>query len=369
MKKGLLDFDFRSLVLVFIAFIGNGQIMGVDVVLLLLPLAVILQLRDRWVIQANSVLPMFIVILILTLTIVRAPAVGIPYFESYALWPIKALFLMLLLTFGRDLDWPLGNMIALSLICVLLIAVGEVQDGRLISVFGPNMLYRIFGLLLFLSAMQYFEKQVGSRILFVGFAAFSITASLLTGSTGALLVIAAILFIVSLRISKLLSFMVIGASLYWIMTSGIMSGTFTVGVNAPTTLTRLIYKSTTVMVSDRFLGWIDIARSPFSLIGYAHSDFSNIWTYGFEYPHNLFVELYGFYGLPGLALVLIIAVAITRSIALALQGDIIAMTFLVLTIGSMLSGDLSDNYGVVGLACGLLLRSAHSRSPKFLDGH
>ncbi len=358
-----LKLDLRSLLLVLIAFIGNAQILGFDIVLAVCVIALFTQFSQGTKLTRLASGWLAASVVVLLIANLRADEIGIPYFEDYGLWPIKALILTLLIATGRDLTWPMGNMIALAFICIALVGVGRVEEGRLVSVFGPNMLYRVFGFLMIFGVMLYPLRRGKERLLMAGFAVFGLFASLLTGSSGAVLTIGVVVALASLRYSKKLSFGLGLLCLYLIAVLGPLAGSSGVGTTGPATLTRLTYKLTTLEASDRVVGWLDMMSQPFSPLGYDHLDFWYLWSFGYQYPHNLFVELFSFYGVIGAALCVAVIIALYRAVPKVRQGDILAMTLIVLAIGSMLSGDLSDNFGVIGLACGQLSRTA-IRRPK-----
>lgn len=356
-----LKIDLRSLLLVLIAFIGNAQIAGIDLVLSICVLTLFTQFSQGAKLSRLAPWRFGFFIAVLLVAFLRAEAIGIPYFEDYALWPIKALFLTALIVTGRDLTWPMGNMLALAFICFALVYVGRVEEGRLVSVFGPNMLYRVFGFLMIFGVMLYPLRRGKDRVLLLAFAAFGLFAALLTGSSGAVLTIAAILALSALRYSKKLSFVLGLGCLYVAATLGPLAGTTNLALEGPATVTRLSYKLTSLEASDRVIGWGEIVSQPFAPLGYNHADFWYLWTFGYQYPHNLFIELFAFYGVVGLILGAAVLYTAVKAVPKVIKGDILSMTFIVLAIGSMLSGDLSDNFGVIGLACGMIVRTPLKR--------
>lgn len=368
MIRAMTTFEPRSFLLILFAFVGNGQVAGIDISLAVIaPLLVLAQMSDRWVIRRVALTPLVLLLGLLAIAALRTPTIGIPYTDSYELWPFKAMLLLVLVTFGRELVWPLGNMIALSLFCLALIAVGTIENGRLVSVFGPNMLYRIFGFLLIFSVMQYLDKRnadkAGKRFVLLVNAGLGILASLLTGSVGAVAVIGTVVTLALLRISKVLGALVIGATGFWIATSGILTGSFVASANAPVFYARAAYKIVALNTDVRIIGWTEILSRPITIWGHDYEAFWSVWRVGYTYPHHIFMELYGFYGLVGLLLCGLVLFACYRFLPRMLQGDIIALTFIVLLVGSMLSGDLTDNYGVIGLMGGLFFSSQRARTP------
>lgn len=351
-----LKLDLRSLLVLLIAFVGNAQVINFDLVLVLCVLALFTQFSSGWrTARLTPWLAGFFGI-ILVIAAFRSTSIGIPYFDAYFLWPIKALFLMFLIATGRNLNWPLGNMLALALICVVLIAIGRIEGGRLFSIFGPNMLYRLFGFLMIFGAMLYPLRRGPERFIMLGLAGFGLFASLLTGSTGALLIIGAVMALFVLRFSKKLGWAFWAACVYLMLTLGpaTVSGQTTFG--GAVSLDRLAFKLTNLEADERVIGWGSILSQPFSPLGYDHADFWYLWSFGYNYPHNLFVELFGFYGGVGLVLCLAVIIGVIKAVPKAIEGDVISMTLIVLATGAMVSGDLSDNYGVIGLACGLMVR-------------
>lgn len=348
----------HSLLLLMIAFVGNAQVMGVDVVLMLILVLFLMFFFRPWAVPRRSALLLLLLVFTLVLAIVRTVRLEIPYSETYTLWPIKAICLIVILAGMKKILWPMGNTLLLAAISLILILAGQIEGGRLVSIFGPNMLYRFFGFLLFFSAMFYFQNRGAGRIANIFFAIFGLFALLLTGSTGALLVIVTVCAVTIYRLSRVFSAIIAGAIAYLLVGSGFLSGALTASTESPAFYARLIYKITTLAANDRFLGWAEIFTRPFSLAGYSYTEFGGLWFYGYYYPHNIFIELYGFYGALGVMISILVLVAIGKSMPALLRGDVVSMTFIVITIGALLSGDMSDNYGVVGLAGGILLRSS-----------
>lgn len=357
-----LKLDLRSLLLVLITFIGNAQVAGFDVVLIICALtfftkssSVTQDVRPkRWFV-------IFFVLLLLGVAL-RSIFLDIPYFNDYYLWPLKAMFLTFLIGTSKELTWPLGNMIALTFLSVALIWVGRIEDGRMYSVFGPNMLYRLFGLVMMYGAMLFMLRRGKERIVMLGAFGFGFLASLATGSVGAVAIIVAVIALFAFRMSTRLSLVLGLTCMYPLLTLDFSIFSEALGVQELAAINRIDIKSASLLQDARIIGWGDILSQPFSPRGYDYQDFLYLWTDAYAYPHNLFVELFGFYGLLGVTLCLVVIVALVRAVPKAIEGEIISMTLIVLGLGSAVSGDLSDNYGVIGLACGLLLRLRSKRT-------
>lgn len=361
--------DLRSLLIVLFAFIGNAQLLGVDLVLVLLtPALLALSLTTPWKLAYRS----FFLYLVLATTLVVATLqvrhVAVPYFEDYYIWPLKAFILMTFVVFIGPPRWTMTNMFALSLIVLALIVTGKMENGRLNSAFGPNMLYRLFGILALFSAMQGFQSTRSNRLATAAMFGLGAVGLGLTGSSGALVVAIAIAALYLYRSSQHVFFiLVIGAAGVVILSiTGTGGGTLTFLQDSNLSIiSRTLYKVGTLQANIRMLGLTALFTEPFSVLGHRHADFANLWVFGYAYPHNIFAELYAFYGITGLILIAAILFTIRKLAMIASLNDVYFMTFLILLIGANLSGDLSDNYGVVGLAGGLLVRaSKDARSRK-----
>jgi hypothetical protein len=357
-KQGLLpSFEPRSFLLMLAAFIGNATLLGMDIALVcILPTILLMQIGQRWSIPKQSLPTMFVIMLLLVGAAARSSWIGIPYTNEYHLWAWKALFLTVLVAFGRKADWPVGNTTVLAVIVVALVGMGRIEDGRLYSVFGPNMLYRIFGLLLVFSVMERFEASFARRLVMTAFIVVAAYSILLTGSVGSLAMLAIAGAVIVYRYSKRLFFLLV--LLVGIGLSGALrySTILNSDPNMPVIVSRLAYKWVNLAASSRFENWSAIVSSPFSMFGHSYADFSSNWSYQHQYPHNIFFELYGFYGVIGIGISIVIIGAVFVALRRLQTGDSLAITYFVLLIGTLFSGDLTDNYGVVGLAAGLLVR-------------
>lgn len=357
-----LRIDLKSLAVVLAAYIGNAQLFGLDLNLMILfPFILFVHLFQPWTMPRQNIF--LFLVLTGTLLIVSAQAflLKIPYFDGYYLWPLKSLLLMIFIAFGDQPTWPKSNMLALFILALATLALGHVVDGRLYSVFGPNMLYRLFGLLFLFAAIFFFDERAVARLLMVAVAGVGIYGLLLTGSSGALVVLGTALLILTYRWSRKLfavGFVMFCSGVIFLLTKGdlinYLSSSGVVGVS------RIGYKLSAISSDPRLIGPLTIFAAPPTFLGQQYQDFSMLWFQGYQYPHNIFAELYAFFGIAGVILGLAVLAAIPLALARSLAGDVFAMTFVVLFLGALLSGDLSDNFGIIGLACGLLLSRDHS---------
>ena len=349
--------DFKSLFIVFFAFTGNAQFLGQDLVLLcFFPFLFFLFLKGQQSILYQYSYLYFFMLMLLIFATFLAIKIDIPYFENYILWAPKAAILMTVIGFSKPPRWNMSNMFVFSLMIFLLIITGSIQDGRLFSVFGPNMLYRIFGMLVLFSVMHRFQQNHKVSVVNLLFIGLGIYGIILTGSAGGILVLFLVLLIYTVHFLKR------STPFYGILIVLPIIGLFALSIyflttfEELTTFSRISYKLAGLQLSSRFIGLVTLFNAPFSWMGYSYGYFGHLWFFGYEYPHNIFAELYAFYGSIGLFLIAVICSALSKIYVSSLADDVYLLTFAVLLVGACLSGDLSDNYGVIGIAGGLLIR-------------
>lgn len=360
--------DLRSLLIVLFAFIGNAQVRGLDLVLVIVaPTLLVLSLTTPCKLTYRSCLLYLVLSTTLFLATLQAHHVAVPYFDDYYIWPLKAFILMTFVAFTGPPRWTMTNMFALSLIVLALIVTGHSESGRLHSAFGPNMLYRLFGMLVLFSAMQGFQPTRGNRLATAAMFGLGAVGLVLTGSSGAIIVATAIVAFYLYRWSRRVFFsLVIGAAgivILPVMQTGVGALTF-LQDSSLSIISRMFYKLGNLQANARMNGLTTLFTEPFLVLGHQHADFTDLWFFGYEYPHNIFAELYAFYGITGLILIAAILSTIRKLAMAAVLTDVYFMTFIILLIGTNLSGDLSDNYGLVGLAGGLLVRAGQAARPR-----
>ena len=350
--------NMRTLLVVLCIFIGNAQILGIDIVLFfLLPILLLITSVDFTIIRSTIYGYMFLFLMwaMLSLITLQGIKANIPYFEYYWFWPIKAVILSFIISVHDQPKWNRTDTWILLLFALCLIFVGHFKDGRLYSIFGPNMLYRLFAILLIFSLMQKNHTQKGIDKL-TGILAFSLgmIGIFLTGSAGGIFLVLIILiyYFYLLNDKKLLLLIILMGFFIYIGSSVLHIASYDSDITA---ISRIIYKLGTFATSERWIGLSDIFSRPFSFWGGTYFSFSNIWTSSYPYPHNILAEIYAFYGILGLVLISIIIIVILNLYNKKLSSNVYILTFIVVTGGSLLSGDLSDNYGVVAVSVGYLL--------------
>lgn len=343
--------DLRSFLILFGALIGNAHLGGVDLFLaVVVPAYIALSLAGPPApIPRATVLALAALAPVAILLSARAWAIQPWYTEVYGYWPLKAWILAAMVAAHPRLGWPPGNQILLLLFVAALLAPARVELGRLESVFGPNMLYRIFGAA-YLIAFAAARDARGGAARHLHYAAFLAcgAAVLATGSTGGLLVLALPLLMVGRR--PLAAIAVLAPLIAGLAALAIARG---IGPEDIASLGRLSYKLDQFETTARVVGLGALLDTPSSLWGHSHPDFEGIWRHGFDYPHNIVVELWLWFGLPGMILCAALAAGLLRG---ALWGGAFFLGFGGLAIGAMVSGDLAENFGLIGLALGLLLR-------------
>ena len=351
------EIDLRSFFIVFISFVGNAQINGFDLVLFVLtPAFLLLFFKAHWSISRKGALVFALLISLFSVIALQAALINAPYFDGYYLWPLKAILVSIIVSFGGKMKWPILNSIALGLVCFALFLIGDYEGGRFSSVFGPNMLYRIFGFLMLFSLannMKNMDNHSGRHLftplLLIAFGAFG---SFITGSSGALVIIALTTLIFLYQLKNTLLLVIVMLTIVLCVTFFTFPGSDFSWVRL-SSFERIIYKLSNLAVDARLSGWIEILSDPISVFGRSHQYYNHLWNFGYSYPHNVFVELYAFFGISGALSIILILYACIVSLPLAFRGDTLSILFLVLLFGALFSGDLSDNYGVLGLSGGI----------------
>lgn len=259
---------------------------------------------------------------------------------AFALWPAKAFLTAAALIIVNWRDWSRAQHAVFAAACLGLLANADYIDGRMYSLFGPNMLYRVFGCLFVLSAWLYFKGERGNLdwlVLCSGI--LGALGCILTGSSTALLMLLIPLVLIaglSLRtaVNLLLAAALVLICLFLFRDDLVV-------------FARLSSKFASIESAHRVLGWIYILQSEFSWSGRNYDFFTPIWIGGHRYPHNIIFELYAYYGAVGI--VVSSCVVLTAVFGRKALGWLY-LPYLVSFVGAQFSGDLSENYAVVGLS-------------------
>lgn len=332
---------FTLCVLLF-AMVGNAQIRGIDLVLTMLgPPCVFLYVLSGPTFSKKSIyLGLLFAVLGYALLLL---ATRFEPLNGHVFWPVKAVILALLLSQISPRIHKSQVYFLFALVLILFLTSLE-QSGRSYGLFGPNMLYRFYGLLLLASLYMVYTRETGT-LMWIGFCLLSIIGISRTGSVGGLLLVAVagLIFLrPSIKSLGKIAAIFIALFLLWSRISELII------------FQRLLYK----MDFDEFIGSyrvdgiLRVLSEGFSPIGHPYDTFNHTWRLGYDYPHNIFVELFAFYGILGIltSLILIGAFLISWRKIQRKDSGFFDIAFIALFIGTLLSGDLGDNYGVIGLA-------------------
>lgn len=348
----------QSFVLTVFMLIGNAEAFGLDLgITILLPTLIFLRFLEPTTSYRYPDHRRIFAVTALALITIRSAYIEIPYFDLYYLWPLKAALVVVLVD-DNNYQWPLFNTFLLFLFCLFLFVASSVEDGRLYSLFGPNMLYRMFGLLLAFSVILLLEvKRNNLRILLIFVIIFSTYVQLLTGSIGAIVILALMPLLFALRLSRRLLFIVVPIILAFLLISESLTDYLSsFQSNTFVSFHRLALKSSTLDSNERLDAWRQILDHPITIFGSNYDQYAEVWSFDLPYPHNVFVELWAFYGLLGIPIIFYLLKAVIRLRVLSFRTDALGVTYLILFIGALFSGDLSDNFGVVGLGVVMSLR-------------
>lgn len=338
------SYDIRSFLIVFSVLLGNAAIFDIDIFLACIAptMFVLWAGLHKNATSQNVIMGLSLAIVILSLLQMRAFVLEFPFTELYWYWPIKCIILLLFFIILPQVRWPMGNQIALGLFCILLIASAEIENGRMVSIFGPNMLYRFFGAFYLIAIFQLRTTVGAARKWQYASIALSIAAILATGSSGGLVVLAFPLIFL-LTPTRFLGF----AAMLTILV--FLSGQEQ--VVEITAIARLVSKLQTIDDSTRVVGTLALISEPFSFIGKSYQNFTHVWSFGYQYPHNMLIELYVYFGVIGI----LTAFLICLGAAISFKDNPILFGLMAVFIGAMLSGDLSENFGPIAIYLGCLV--------------
>lgn len=327
---------------------GNATFYGVDLPLVALVLHLCL-FAPKVVSKfsfSHLIFALFTLSLMFALTI-RSFTLGIDYYEqeTYWLWAIKAYIGFYLIFFFNGLNWSEVSTTLLLFFAIILLVIGDVVDGRFYSIFGPNMLYRFFTLLALLGAyaISSSDKKLGFNIGCVLLGCFGV---IITGSVGGIISLAGGLILILLVRFSLISFIsgiILGALLFWFIANFVDYESISV-------IGRLLSKLIDISAESRYYMWGELADKDFKIFGYSYNELNDAWEYSFAYPHNIFLELVLFYGFAGMVVCIGLIISLCSAWRYSARRPEIGLIYYVLVSGSLLSGDLSDNYGAVALA-------------------
>ncbi len=280
------------------------------------------------------------------------------YNDLYFSWCLLAIFAFIVLGFLREIENrkvfnPKYFAVFFLLISLLLMTGAHFHkvDERGMFIFGPNILYRIFCCASVILLYGFSNHKRVKTIIAFAFI-FFLLGIYVTASRGGV-VLLPILFIASLHFYKgkvhLIKMVLILAPLISLL---IMYFTL-YPLDIDSRLLSLSYED-----NMRYQPWRGIFKDTSAILGDLRPSYSyfnkNFAAPGFTYPHNIILEFIYFFGFFGFCFItLLIAIFISRSMKLLRQRfsfDVLVFYVgLIILMGSMFSGDLSDNAVAISL--------------------
>jgi len=332
---------FRALFLflfwVGLLFVGDFVLFGVPILAIVGIAAVLLGLPGTLAVRETAVAAFATVAFVVLLSL-KLPMSDIPEYYVGFIGVVGVVFLFSLISrYFNASRWAgvlcLGSLLALTAFAVTV----KAGDPRLDIVFGPNILYRIilflFGCYLFYSAIHS-SNRVWLAV------AFLLTTYLVfrTGSRGGMVALAATLGLAYLNSKYKKTYFALGI-LVAVLVGSIFLDSLLVdsrslqfgGESSEVRLEKVQAAKNFVQSSNLLIG----AEDPRKYTG--------------VYPHNIFLEFFVYHGLIGLALLVALFVALIFRVVSSYYHRLIFLPFAGITVGSLFSGSLMDNYAVLSV--------------------
>jgi hypothetical protein len=278
----------------------------------------------------------------------------------YGFWPIYSLVTFIgvaVVHKAIDLnrvDAGLLSIVFFFITALLMLGAGlNIEDGRGMFVFGPNILYRIFAcggiMLLFWSRNFRYKKTLSIFVLM-----YFLLGMYITNSRGAFIVLPVILLACLHFTYNQLKVYLLLVLLFLVVAGGVCINFYIDNTNYGSRLLSFSYSDNIrfapwLYLMDNF--WVAITRFEFSY-QFFYDNFVELP--GFQYPHNIILEFLFYYELLGLCMIAFILMLFSYSFIMVfrMQFDFSVTLFyisLVIFGGAMLSGDLSDNFPALSL--------------------
>jgi hypothetical protein len=357
----------NNLIIFFLAICGNSTLFGIDIFFIIFLFHCVYFLNPwekRFPLNINTAISCTL----LALITIKSATLEIPYNQFYFFWPIKATLLFVLIIYNCKatenklaLNYEGNYTTQTAAICIFLIIFlslalffGQTIDGRLHFIYGPNMLYRVA---VIASLLPFICKKASliSKLLLIG---TGISVGVLTGSKGFWITLILCGLIVIQMEYKLLS------RKGTILTTSIFALLGLVLSNSPDLRVIQYLRNFDIESTDRLNFMLNHNWYSFTVFGNTYEDYFKNQLHGFQYPHNIFVELIYYYGIPGW----ILSVLITLSAVLSTRLKVNRLWLicgLVFLVGSMMSGDLSDNFSSVSIFLAMLTKGKSNACNNF----
>lgn len=354
-----------SCVIFILLFSSDGNVIGLPIFILSLPLFLCLitaiKVNDFFSLEKIDILYLLLLLPIFLISIY------IDYSFLYSFWIVKAILsyymlCFLLLSVSSEInstEFNSKNMF-FYLFILIFFAVGVLfsNGDRGSFIFGPNILYRVFGVLVILILMSCNSwDKIGRIFIASSVALIALIGLIKTGSRGAIpiiliLTIASLHFIfrkINLKLMMFVSLLIFLIVIYYLYSSE----SFFVSSR----LSNFDYEGNRSLAL-RINLWNDFGGNLYSWIislGHSYEEFKlNYWEPDFPYPHNIFIELIYFYGFFGTLLSLLIFVSFLNLLISILKAEYDSYTSwgyiaIIIFLGALFSGNLSNNYMVISL--------------------
>ena len=332
--------------------IGNANIYSIDIALVFIfPVCIALYYVNNNTFRIFDLYALFTYFLFTILLAFQS--LQVPELQNYCLWPIKAFLVVILLVANGSLVTK-EQYLCIFAFALLLYITSNDEGGRAYGLFGPNMLYRFYGVLFIFTIYLYTCRLDKSYLLAAGLA-ISVVGILSTGSAGGILTL---IVCSTVFINFRLRYLMVGIiSLFFIYLGWDW-------INNITVVERIVSKLNSGLFTEsvRINGILTITSGDFSFFGHPYSYYNHIWEDLYVYPHNIFAELYAFFGVSGVVVIIILISALITSIfnVRERKAGIFDLIFIALLPGTIVSGDLSDNYGLIGMGMGILIAKRRS---------
>lgn len=232
---------------------------------------------------------------------------------------------------------------------VILFGGGARLSSNEVFIFGPNIMYRIYGLLFFAFYYAVIMKteRKGSSLLIVFLMSFVCLIS--TGSRGGTLILlmemiaVAIYFrkntIVKYFVYALISVFFYYIIQYWELISELLGRSVFIDVTSASENTRL-------SMLDGFIKFLQTEPMGTLLFGLGN----NNHYYPNYYPHNIIIESIVYHGLFFLTFMIIAATSFIKKLLIKRnEMRVLLLIFSPIFIGAMVSGYLLDNFTIISL--------------------
>lgn len=294
------------------------------------------------------------------------------YSYFYNFWVVKTfigylalLFCMSIIENNKEEIIFCKNIFILSVLVLLIFVFGMFINGndRGSFIFGPNILYRVFGVLSILSLIYLFfiKSKINRFFILITLSCVLLFGILLTGSRGGIPIFLIVIFAFYHAFVEKIKFTKM--SIIFILVSLISIYLFyTISENinlSSTRFTNFDFEGNKSLAT-RMSAWFDFFQNPIDWIisnGRTYNEFMLLFgnvENGYSYPHNLFLELIFFNGIYGFFLTLIMIFTIIYYFFIVISSEfslrsIVFYISVIVFVGGMFSGNLQDNFSIISL--------------------